>query len=58
MDKFLSQSQKKGAPLPEYEDQLVKEQLSFQQASFQYVCMVQDLHAQKQYELMEPVRND
>ena len=28
---------------------------AFRQASFQYVCMMQDIHAQKQYELMEPV---
>ena len=33
----------------------MKERLAFQQSAFQYVCMIQDLHAQKQYELMEPV---
>ena len=34
---------------------LVREMAAFRQASFQYVCMMQDIHAQKQYELMEPV---
>ena len=33
----------------------MREMAAFRQASFQYVCMMQDIHAQKQYELMEPV---
>ena len=37
------------------DEALVREMAAFRQASFQYVCMMQDIHAQKQYELMEPV---
>ena len=31
------------------------EHASYRQSAFQYVCMLQDVHSQKQYELIEPV---
>ena len=34
---------------------LEREHLGFRQCAFDYVCKLQDVHAQKQFELIEPV---
>ena len=35
---------------------LEREHARFMQSAFDYVCKLQDVHAEKQYELIEPVR--
>jgi len=36
---------------------LEREHAGYRQSAFDYVCKLQDVHAQKQYELIEPVSN-
>jgi hypothetical protein len=36
-------------------DHFEREKAQFRQISFDYVCRLQDVHAQKHYELIEPV---
>ena len=36
-------------------DQFEREKAQFRQISFDYVCRLQDVHAQKHYEFVEPV---
>ena len=35
---------------------LEREHARFMQSAFDYVCKLQDVHAEKQYELIDPVR--
>jgi len=39
----------------QFDSALFKDQAAFQQTSFTYACQLQDVHAAKQYELVEPV---
>lgn len=56
LEKHLGTSNKKKEPvLIEADSQLQIEHASYRQSAFQYVCMLQDVHSQKQYELIEPI---
>lgn len=56
LEKHLGTSSKKREPaLIEADSQLQIEHASYRQSAFQYVCMLQDVHSQKQYELIEPI---
>ena len=42
--------------ISEADSTLEREHAGYRQSAFDYVCKLQDVHAQKQYELIEPVR--
>lgn len=56
LERHLStSSKKKEGVLIEADSQVQIEHASYRQSAFQYVCMLQDVHSQKQYELIEPI---
>jgi Rho GTPase-activating protein 10 len=56
LEKKLGQSsKKKETVLAEFDNHLEIEHAGFRQASFNYVCKLQEVHAMKQYELIEPI---
>ncbi|CAI8025907.1 Rho GTPase-activating protein 42 [Geodia barretti] len=56
LEKKLGMSnKKKESALNEHDQHLEIEHAGFRQASFNYVCKLQQVHAMKQYELIEPI---
>ncbi|XP_065885496.1 rho GTPase-activating protein 10-like isoform X2 [Dysidea avara] len=57
LEKYLGTSAKKKdvQAMHEFDSALFKDQAAFQQTSFTYACQLQDVHAAKQYELVEPI---
>lgn len=56
LDNYLRMSVKKKDPnIMESNAQLERDAAGFKQAAFDYACKLQDVHATKQYELVEPI---
>lgn len=54
LQKHLSVSPRK-RDIIDADSTLEREHAGYRQSAFDYVCKLQDVHAQKQYELIEPV---